>query len=195
MKGDEKSTLRVSIRRQLQDLSCEDRLSNSQQICNHLLDSEYFSSADPTLTFAALPDEPDLLSLFEQRKSQQPFCFPRVTGSQLEIYHVTDAANLTPGYANILEPSPEKSSLFPAGDLRIILLPGLAFDPHTGGRLGKGKGFYDRLINDLRNTHPQPLTIGICFHWQLTRVPLETHDQEVDLIVTENGIIDPHKDN
>jgi len=194
MIGDEKSTLRVAIRRQLQDLSGEDRLSKSQQICHHLQHSKYFNSADPALIFASLPGEPDLMPLFEERKSEQIFCFPRVSGSHLDVSHVTDASDLIPGYANIREPSPENCPPFPPQDLRIILLPGLAFDPLTGGRLGKGKGFYDRLINGLRSTpNPSQITIGICFNWQLTRVPEETHDQGVDAIVTENGLIYPQK--
>jgi len=190
MKPGEKSNLRASIRTQLRDHSGVDRDSKSHQICKHLEQSEHFNTSDPVLTFASLPDEPDLMPLFENRHAHQSFCFPRVLGSQLEVRHVANASALISGYANIREPSPDNCPLFPTQDLRIILLPGLAFDPTTGGRLGKGKGFYDRLLNDLRKTpNPSLVTIGICFDWQLTRVPVEDHDQAVDAIVTEKGLI------
>ena len=190
MKSDEKSTLRVKIREQLKSLSGEADQSKSLRICTHLEHSDYFSTSGPVLTFASLPGEPDLMPLFKKRGSQQPFCFPRVAGSLLEIRQVTDACDLSPGYADIREPSLEQCPLFPIQDLRIILIPGLAYDPSTGGRLGKGKGFYDRLINDLRKTsNPLLITIGVCFDWQLTRVPEESHDQGVDAIVTENGLL------
>jgi len=187
---DKKSTLRVAIREQLLNFSGEVDQAKSLQICHHLEQSDFFKTANPVLTFAALPGEPDLMPLFNIRSSQQPFCFPRVLGSQLEARHVSDTNDLVPGYADIREPSPDKCPLFPIQDLRIILLPGLAFDPSNGARLGKGKGFYDRLVDGLRKTpNPSLITIGICFDWQLTQVPAEPHDQSVDAIVTENGLL------
>lgn len=186
-----KSALRTNMRKQLGKLSLETRHSKSLQISHHLEQSPYLSEAEPILSFSALPDEPNLLTFYNKRKSKQEFCFSKVTGSKLEIRHVSTASDLTPGYANILEPLPAKCPLFATQDLRIILLPGLAFDPASGGRLGKGKGFYDRLLSELKSGSSSPLvTIGICFSCQLTQVPLEPHDQNVDLIVTEQGIID-----
>ncbi len=188
---DIKSALRTNMRKQLNKLSLETRHSKSLQICHHLKQSPYLRKAEPILSFSALPDEPELLPLYNKRKSKQVFCFPKVTGSKLEIRHVSNASDLTPGYANILEPSAAKCPLFAAQNLRIILLPGLAFDPTSGGRLGKGKGFYDRLLSELKSNSSSPLvTIGICFSCQLTQVPLERHDQNVGLIVTEQGLID-----
>lgn len=189
---DAKPTLRAQMRKQLQGLSRESICSKSQQICHHLEQSNYLNTADPILTFAALPDEPHLLPLFEKLSPQYTFCFPRVTGAQLEIRHVSDSSDLIPGYANILEPSPENCPLLPTENLRIILLPGLAFDPSTGARLGKGKGFYDRLLCELRSDPISPLlTIGICFSNQLTEVTQEAHDQNVDIIITEQGLLKP----
>ncbi len=190
MKADEKSSLRSRIRKQLHVLSIEEQKTKSRQLCHHLEHSDYFKTADPVLTFASLPGEPDLFPLFEKRVKLQSFCFPRVIGSQLEIRQVQNQVELIPAYARIQEPSPTDCPLFPRQDLRIILLPGLAFDPVTGARLGKGKGFYDRLIKDLRaRPNHSVITIGICFDCQLTSVPEESHDQRVDAIVTESGIL------
>lgn len=180
------------MQKQLRSLSTKACHSKSQQICHYLEQSDYLKTAGPILTFASLPGEPDLLPLFEKLNPQQTFCFPRVVKSQLEVHHVSDISNLIPGYANILEPSPEDCPIFPIQNLRIILLPGLAFDPATGARLGKGKGFYDRLLSELRSDPSSPLvTIGTCFSCQLTQVPQEPHDQNVDLIITENGLLTP----
>jgi len=190
MKLGGKTLLRLRVRQRLRTLSLEAQKSKSKQICSLIEQSNYLAAANPVLIFAALPDEPNLLPLFEKRNSLQIFCFPRVIGSQLEIRRVPTTADLIPGYADIREPSPDTCPLFPIHELKTILLPGLAFDPANGGRLGKGKGFYDRLLNELRSSSdPSPITIGVCFSCQLSHVPMQSHDQNVDLIITEEQII------
>jgi 5-formyltetrahydrofolate cyclo-ligase len=65
-----------------------------------------------------------------------------------------------------------------------IVVPGLAFDP-SGGRLGRGAGYYDRLL-----TKFQGVRIGVCFTELLVeRVPCEDHDIRMDFVVTPEGII------
>ena len=54
----------------------------------------------------------------------------------------------------------------------------MGFDAH-GNRLGRGKGFYDRLL-----TTEGPLKVGVCFDFQLfDRIPVEPHDRPVDRVV------------
>ena len=60
-----------------------------------------------------------------------------------------------------------------------------------GGRLGYGGGFYDRTLEGLRRNGPA-LAIGFAFAAQeADGLPLEPTDQPLDLIVTEQGIIEP----
>lgn len=190
MESEGKTLLRSRIRQRLRTLSHEAQESKSKQICSLIEQSEYLNAANPVLTFAALPGEPNLLPLFEKREPSLIFCFPRVVDSQLEIRQVFESTSLVPGYGGILEPSPDACPLFPVHELKTIFLPGLAFDPASGGRLGKGKGFYDRLLYELRSSlNPSPITIGVCFSCQLSQVPQQNHDQNVDAIVTEKGLI------
>lgn len=193
MKTAEKKSLRKRVRKQIRLISKTGQQTKSRQICQHLEHLSFFTTGAPVLTFSPLPDEVDLSYLFHKRRNLQTFCFPRVSGQKLEIRQVREESELIPGYANILEPSPDQCPLLPAQDLKIILLPGLAFDPATGARLGKGKGFYDRLIQDLRETRTTPIlslrTVGVCFDCQLTQVPEEPHDQRLDAIVTESGLL------
>jgi 5-formyltetrahydrofolate cyclo-ligase len=72
----------------------------------------------------------------------------------------------------------------------ILIVPLLAFN-RTGGRLGYGGGFYDRTLEMLRAKRPT-LAIGFAFAGQETDdLPLEPTDQPLDLIVTEQGVIEP----
>ncbi|MGC1496418.1 MAG: 5-formyltetrahydrofolate cyclo-ligase [Sulfitobacter sp.] len=81
---------------------------------------------------------------------------------------------------------PEQENFF---DPEILIVPLLAFN-RTGGRLGYGGGFYDRTLQGLRSKRAT-LAIGFAFAGQeVADLPLEDTDQPLDLIVTENGVIE-----
>ena len=72
----------------------------------------------------------------------------------------------------------------------ILIVPLVAFD-RKGGRLGYGGGFYDRTLELLRSKRAT-MAIGFAFSAQEAEdLPLESTDQPLDLIVTENEIINP----
>lgn len=71
----------------------------------------------------------------------------------------------------------------------VLILPMLAFSP-AGGRLGYGGGFYDRTLEQLRARRPT-CAIGFAFAGQEDAgIPLEPTDAALDMIVTEQGVID-----
>lgn len=81
-------------------------------------------------------------------------------------------------------PKPEAGEVTPS----IVLVPLLAFD-RTGGRLGYGGGFYDRTLAALRLSTDM-VSIGVAYAGQeLSQVPEEAHDEPLDWIATECGII------
>jgi len=94
--------------------------------------------------------------------------------------------DLVPGYYNIPEPDPKKSLRLEPGEIDAAVIPGSVFDIH-GGRLGYGGGYYDRfLLNDA----PQAKRIGLAFELQVVdNVPLEPHDQPLDILITEERIV------
>lgn len=68
----------------------------------------------------------------------------------------------------------------------VLVVPLVAFDIR-GGRLGRGGGFYDRTLAELKAAGPV-VAAGIAFSAQrVPAVPLEPHDQRLDWIVTEEG--------
>ena len=72
----------------------------------------------------------------------------------------------------------------------LVVVPGMAFDAH-GGRLGYGKGYYDRILATCRAACCK---IGVGHAWQVVAgdLPLTGHDVRMDLIVTDGGVIDCH---
>ena len=71
----------------------------------------------------------------------------------------------------------------------VVLVPLLAFT-RRGDRLGYGGGYYDATLAGLRADNPDLLALGIAHGGQAVRVlPSEPHDQRLDAVLTENGII------
>ena len=84
------------------------------------------------------------------------------------------------GAFGVREPSPDMP-VIPLDQIDAFLCPGLAFDPR-GGRLGRGRGFYDRMLAGAR---PDALRIGVCFPWQIVPdVFPEAHDVFMDGILS-----------
>ncbi len=79
---------------------------------------------------------------------------------------------------------PEKTVEQTRKNYDLVLVPGVAFDLR-GYRLGRGGGFYDKLLPELKCTK-----IGIAFDMQvIEQLPHETHDAKVDFIITEKQLI------
>ncbi len=78
----------------------------------------------------------------------------------------------------------------PVLDPHIMIVPLAAFD-RTGGRIGYGAGYYDRAINRLFSIGIKPRLFGFAFSIQeVDKVPTEAHDQHLEAVITEKGIID-----
>ena len=72
----------------------------------------------------------------------------------------------------------------------IILVPLLAYDKNKN-RLGYGKGFYDKYLNQYFKMHKKILSIGIAFSFQrYHKLPINEKDYKLDYIITEKGIFD-----
>ena len=92
---------------------------------------------------------------------------------------------LVEGPFKTLQPSEDCDVIIPD----VILTPLLAFDD-AGYRLGQGGGFYDRTLEKLKKSEGGVISIGVAFAAQQVQVvPRDTHDQRLDMIVTEKGKI------
>ncbi len=143
--------------------------------------------------FLAISPEPDLGSfLVEWLCSGRRLLLPRFVPAlgQYELATVTDLSrDITPGHFSILEPHPllpkDISCVATSSQPRAWLVPGLAFTV-GGARLGRGKGYYDRLLRFSRD-----LRIGVCWDCQLiSGIPVFAHDVAMHFVVTESRTID-----
>ena len=130
--------------------------------------------------YAALPGEVDLSELV-LRHPDRRWVFPRVQGDALAFHEVGNPeTDLRPGAFGILEPSPGLPAIG-CGEIDAFLCPGLAFDAR-GGRLGRGRGYYDRMLATAR---PDALKVGVCFPGQLVADTYsEPHDVHMDVVIS-----------
>ena len=93
-----------------------------------------------------------------------------------------DFNNVTPGKYNI--PEPTEGEIVSVKDIEIVFVPGVTFDRH-GGRMGYGKGHYDRFLAETDS-----IKIGVCYEFQISGKPLptENHDIEMDYLLTEKDL-------
>jgi 5-formyltetrahydrofolate cyclo-ligase len=91
---------------------------------------------------------------------------------------------LVHGGFGVMEPGPDAPEVYP----HALLVPLCCFD-RRGGRLGYGKGHFDRSIAELAARH-RLLTVGVAFSAQeVDEVPMDSHDRRLDMVVTEGEVV------
>lgn len=114
-----------------------------------------------------------------------PYC---VEG-ELELFRLEHMDELALGAFRILEPKVELRQLpekrVDVKELDLIMVPGVAFD-RSGGRMGHGFGFYDKLLQHAR---PEVPLVALAFECQLfPEIPMQAHDVFMDRIITESSV-------
>lgn len=178
-KAEEKKILRRQVRGRKAAMSEESKASAAAAVAARLEAMPEFAAAGTILAYSAMPDEISTAGFIARACGHKRIALPVVKGEELEL-RLYDPAMLKPGYMGILEPS-DDAPVIPPEEIDLAIIPGMAFDSR-GHRLGRGKGFYDRLIPLLHC----PL-VGICFSCQLVPdVPVEPFDRSLDIVITEN---------
>jgi 5-formyltetrahydrofolate cyclo-ligase len=177
-----KASLRQQMLAALARISAEARVAASSQACELLQRQRVWEQARSILFFAPISGEPDLWPLLQiALGSGKQVALPKYqkqSGNYAACSIKDLQTDVENGYLGIREP---RSGLpqVPLNRLDFILVPGLSFDLH-GGRLGRGKGFYDQLLAAVCGT-----TCGVAFDPQIVRqVPIEPHDVHVNCILT-----------
>ncbi|HNQ88555.1 MAG TPA: 5-formyltetrahydrofolate cyclo-ligase [Verrucomicrobiota bacterium] len=146
-----KAALRTELTARLEAVPAQTRTEASTAACRLLVARDEWRTARAILFYAAMRDELDLWPVIREAWSQdRTVALPRYQPAcrAYEAACVGGPADLRTGWYGILEPGPQCASI-PVNRLDLVLVPGLAFDP-VGGRLGRGKGHYDRLLADAR---------------------------------------------
>lgn len=165
----------------------EKKLSNSSLKLVGLLSQLNIWKKNLTVaSYRVLPGEVSPL-LFEKRYFDKlNFVYPKMKGQirSFVIPHQKEKWEKSPwpaGYQPVL------GKAVPLSQIDVFLVPGLVFD-RRGYRLGRGGGFYDRILSQRRG-----IKIGIASSFQISceDIPVENHDVKMDIIVTESYVFIP----
>lgn len=187
---DRKARLRVEVREGIAALDAGRRADEEGALQECFPKLEGYDAARTVLLYVkAFPEEIDTGPLLRAALDggKRLIC-PRVDRKArgLRLHEIRDLArDLAPGALGIPEPRPDSTVIDPR-EIDWALIPGLAFD-RRGFRVGRGAGYYDRLLPTLR---PDVLCWALILSPQwFDRVPSAAHDQPVDGIVGMGGIL------
>ena len=177
-----KAALRKQIRGALEQISPAALNALSAQIRDRLKEQPIWKNAGAVMFFAPLADELDLWPLLEEALAAGKIAaLPRYRPADknyvaCRVQNVR--SDIVTGHFGIREPAARCPEI-PLERFDLFLVPGVAFDWH-GHRLGRGKGFYDRLLADVRG-----VKCGITFDEQMVNdVPAGPSDVPMNFILT-----------
>lgn len=158
-----------------------ERLSAADEVFERLENTAAFLLADRILMYHSLPDELSTHRFLDKWHGKKSFFLPRVNGVNLEILPY-DESRLELGSFHIEEPTGDNT--VSADEIELVIVPGVAYD-HSGNRLGRGKGFYDRLLATTRATK-----VGVGYEFQIVEeIPSEPHDVKMDMVISQKRVL------
>lgn len=135
-----------------------------------------FAAARTVLLYSSLYGEVPTGEWIRKWSASKRIVLPKVKGDILELREYSPSS-IVSGYLGIVEPSDE-APLVGASEIDLAIVPGVAFDS-AGGRLGHGRGFYDRLLPQLKCCK-----IGVALPFRIVgKVPSEERDVKMDLVL------------
>lgn len=174
-----KKELRQEIRARKRQFSEAQLRELSLSVLLRMLDNQHVKEADTILMYYSLPDEvfthEVINTLVEEGKT---VLLPVVlNGEDMVLRLYRGAEDLKTGSFGIMEPVGKPFPCY--SEIDVAIIPGMSFD-NDGNRLGRGKGYYDRLLAKI----PQTYKIGMCFDFQKTdKVPTEETDIRMDEVL------------
>lgn len=170
-------------------------LNNSNLITEKLLQMKDIRNATNIMLYLDFNNEVQTDNLIQKLLSLKKIVSSPVTIKENHTLIPTQITDLKDGLRigtyGIREPN-ETSPTIDIKALDVVIVPAVAYDIDCY-RLGYGGGFYDRFLENLRK---DAITIGIAFDFQIfNSIPKETHDAQLNYIVTETRIITPNSFN
>ena len=179
MKKTQKRELRKHIKGCIAESSPTELVQRSAPLMERIEQLESYAEARVVALYWSLAGEVCTHELVRRAVLTKRVVLPVVTGDVMHFAEVApDLSNLSQGAFGVMEP--REGKVCDPAEIDFMLVPGMAFD-RTGGRLGHGKGYYDRYFELYKG-----VTAGVCFDFQMVEeVPCEPFDRCVDMVICE----------
>ena len=179
--AEDKKQLRTLIRQRKRQFTESKLQELSFAITNKLVAHPRIANARVIMAYCSLPDEVDTHLLLDSlSRMGKKIVLPAVIGdSEMEARSYNAPTDLAIGAYGIYEPVGKRFENLE--DIDVVIVPGMAFDAE-GHRLGRGKGYYDRFLNQIPNSYK----IGICFSFQMVQmVPTSSFDISMNEVISD----------
>ena len=173
-----KRELRAMIRNQKRAMTPEQIEKKSRDLGALFVNTEAYHQAASIYGYLPYNQEVRTVPMLEQAiRDGKRVAVPKVFGDEMRFIWLDDLDRVEKGYSGIPEPIDDGPV---ADDVNaLVLMPGMAFDPH-GHRIGYGGGFYDKFLASEPN-HP---TVALCYDFQvLEHLETEEFDIPVDQVL------------
>lgn len=190
MKVNDKERIRQELLVRRRSMDRAEWLARSEAICDRLKELDQIRHAERVHCYVSMENEREVSTL--------PFlewlCSERKEVYMPYIEHGTMvAARYASGHCFIAKqigpPIPDPLVVCDEARFDVVIVPLVGAD-RRGARIGYGKGWYDRFFASQLSSATPPFKAGICFGFQMVdEVPADPWDQFLDIVVTENGII------
>lgn len=174
----EKAEVRKRMRELKRAVPMEEKLRRSELIMRQVEQRPEFKNSRVMLLYWSMADEVQTHAFVERWYREKTLLLPCVDGDDLRLRQYTGPECMVAGEQfGIGEPTgPEWTDL---AAVDFIMVPGVAFDP-TGNRMGRGRGFYDRLLKST----PNAFKTGVAYGFQmLDAIPVEPHDVKMNTVI------------
>ena len=186
---EKKRSLRAAALAQRSLLSRSESIARSRLIEARALQFPPYLASRSVALYNPIQNEVETEAIRDQALATgKSVFFPRL-GPQdsLELIKIGSASEFRQGRFGILEPTGERGLGGRDRDELVVFVPGVAFDLR-GNRLGRGKGWYDRLI---KNDLGEATVVALAYDFQVVdAVPAEEWDQRVHYLITERSVVD-----
>ena len=184
----QKTTIRKEILEKRNSQDPKIRIAQSRSIMRTLLSRKEFQEADKILIYLSKDGEVGTDNLLGRAFELGKRVYVPVVDRESDELHISELpgpdTSFRLGAFGVREPEEEDLNFVSPDQIDLVIAPGLAFD-RRGGRIGYGKGYYDRLLNRLGSQVPR---IALAFDFQvLDTVPQDENDIQVDAIITEKS--------
>jgi 5-formyltetrahydrofolate cyclo-ligase len=178
--------IRTLIKTKLKQLDPSIKELQSAQLVSRLNQNTWIKDSATVAAFVSLPDEVQIISFLQKMCDENRILYlPKILeNQQIQWIRIQSLDDLEQGAFGILEPKKSLiNSQIPHPAIDLFIIPGMVFS-EIGGRIGRGKGFYDRALAH----YPHAKKLGVCYEFQIQESFIQQkHD------IAMNGLITPKR--
>ena len=176
---DDKKAARQRIKKLVSVMTPESKAAQSDAIWERLEQNKTFQDSTDILIYWSMDDEVQTPAFIQKwTAAGKRFYLPSIQGEDLVVKRYAGTSNLTPGQSFSI-PEPTGEPISDLSTITLVIVPGRAFDAQ-GNRMGRGRGFYDRLLSQL----PHAIKAGVSFDCQkLPSVSVDAGDIKMDFVI------------